>query len=337
MVPGRKRALLAIAFAGGILNSQLPALAEHKHESKNSVVQQLAHNEKMSPELRAYYLLTLADNCLTGEVNKAAVEARFKSVASQTQNNSVWIFEGRWNKFFDQWIENVASEARSTPQMSAFSPPMKPEKHPIPIENKTLASKAIQQALSQLSSASNQYVRLNLYFVASRLLRKIGNTDGVRHCNMILEAAFKACQSSTPVDEQQIKGAISVLNAMSYRLIPVRIPEYKTNYGLEGQSVPSFAEKDFKESEKLKLTAAKIADRLDTHNHTRRMVHRDLALWYMKLGKVELAEQQKEILFQLVGVKDDSILYPHERGCGRVAWWQKHNDQVPCTVGCGMG
>jgi hypothetical protein len=78
-----------------------------------------------------------------------------------------------------------------------------------------------------------------------------------------------------------------------------------------------------------------MADRLTAKTDTRRRIHRDLSLWYMQLGKVEKAEQQKQILFELVGRADDKLLYPAQVGCGGVVWW---GDESKMLFGaCGMG
>jgi hypothetical protein len=55
----------------------------------------------------------------------------------------------------------------------------------------------------------------------------------------------------------------------------------------------------------------------------------------MQMGKPELAERQKQVLFELVGVNDDSILYPQSIMCGQVAWW--HPEKVEVGGACGMG
>jgi hypothetical protein len=65
--PARRKALLAIAFAGGTLNSQLPALCESKSESTDSVIQQIANSTQITPEARAYYFLRLASRYLAGD------------------------------------------------------------------------------------------------------------------------------------------------------------------------------------------------------------------------------------------------------------------------------
>jgi hypothetical protein len=97
----------------------------------------------------------------------------------------------------------------------------------------------------------------------------------------------------------------------------------------------SFAEKDLYESEKLKLRAAAMADRLNSKSDIRRKAHRDLSLWYSRIGKIEVAEREKQILFELVGCKKDSILYPQSGMCGHLVWWNP--EPVSFAERCGMG
>jgi hypothetical protein len=50
---------------------------------------------------------------------------------------------------------------------------------------------------------------------------------------------------------------------------------------------------------------------------------------------MELAEKEKQILFELVGLHDDTILFPRSVGCGHVVWWEKEPNIF--AVECGMG
>lgn len=98
--------------------------------------------------------------------------------------------------------------------------------------------------------------------------------------------------------------------------------------------VARHSESDFQNSEAQMLRAVAIADKLDRTSHLRRTAHRDMTLWYSQLGKTEKAEQQKQELFELLGFKDDSILYPQDGGCGHVVWWRR---EKVGAMGCGMG
>jgi hypothetical protein len=202
-------------------------------------------------------------------------------------------------------------------------------------ENSTLADKAIKKALAQLDLSSDRYARLILYYAASGLFQQVGDADGVIRCNKVLKDSFQFCEIHS-TDEQEIKGASLVLSLMAYRLIPVQISDLPNgNYRDRSTDLPAYTECHFRQSEKLKLEIITMADRLPASSDVRRKAHRDLALWYMRLGKSELAEKQKQTLFELVGCKDDSILYPQFGMCGHVVWWQ--TKKIGLNGFCGMG
>jgi hypothetical protein len=335
--PMRSKALLAIAFAGGMLNSQLPTFSETetKSESTDSIIQKIANSTQNSAESRAFYLLTLAHDYLI-EANKTTVEAKFTRILNETDARSWPLSNPRvWESILVSWADMVSLEAR--PKDLGFNARTEAKANSPSKENLVFANTAIEMALTQLDKASEKYAKLNLYFIASQLFRRTGNTDGVRRCNEVLEEAFQSCEGGSPIDEEQTRATSSILNSMANGLLPVQIPDlHPRDNPLEEQTpVKPFTEKDFKESEKLKLRAVAMLDRLDTQNHLRRKAHRDLALWYKQLGKVESAEREKQILFELVGTKDDSILYPQQAGCGQLLWWVKEKRVV--DIGCGMG
>jgi hypothetical protein len=207
-------------------------------------------------------------------------------------------------------------------------------------ENVGLGVAAIQQALMVLDEAPVTLTQLDLYFIASHLFESAGNNVGLRECNRILEKCIRSCEQNQLIDEKQIMAASSILDSMADCVIYVDIPNEGT---IGGPSMyvtkiggDAFTEADFKKCEKLKLRALAMVDRLDAKNHLRRMAHRNLTLWYTRLGKTELAEKQKQTLFDLVGIRDDRILQPISQGCGHVIWWQ---DPSKRSMGgyCGMG
>jgi hypothetical protein len=326
--PARRKALLAIAFAGGMLNSQLPALSENKSDSTDSVVQQIANSTQLTTEVRAFFLLRLASRYIAGE-NRTALEAEFRPVVNEPKK-SVLFRKSSMENILVSWAEEVSSDRRLTNQGDT-----RPDSQSIVDKNSVLAGAAIQQALIQLDKASDKFAKLNMYFIASRLFQKMGKTDGMRKCSAVVQEAFQACEGNSQIDEDQIEAASSVLNSMAYGLIPVHIKDMTLNDRpwLPQSQVKPFTEKDFKESEKLKLRAIAMVDRLGAADHVRRKAHRDLALWYLQLGKMEMAEKEKQTLFELVGSKNDSFLYPEAIGCGQYVWWQK----VEIMMGCGMG
>lgn len=324
----QSKALLAILFAGSFLNSQLPAACQEKAKSTGSATQQIANQSQLSPEVRAYYLLMLADGYLAGN-DRAVLQLQFSTEAGQ--QGAGWIFRNpdRLEPALISWSDRVSLEGRSSTSEQTVSKEAGQAKTK---EVLVLANEAIQAALKQLDKASDPFVELNMYFVASRLFQKSGNTEGLRKCNQILNDYFESCEHSSDTSEKRIKAAASVLNSMAYGFVPLQIAD---RYLTSQQAAGSYSDKDFKESEKLKLRALALVDRLPSTDHVRRKAHRDMVLWYRQLGEVKLAEKEKQILFELVGSTDDSILYPLSAGCVHLVWWRP--EMRGFSGACGMG
>ena len=314
-----KRALLAIAFTAGLLSSPSAIFAANKDETTDSVVQKIVSNAQMTPEVRAFYLLKIASVSLAGD-SKTNVAAQYAAVANDQDKTYVFMAR-RWEAFLAPWADQLSLEGCKPAHGS-----------------NSVANAILQKAILQLDQSSNKLAKLKMYFIASRLFQKAGNNAGMQQCNKILDEVFHSCEASTPIDEEQTKAAIAVLDSMANGLITVQIPDYnpKSNPAYAKEiAVRPFSDKDFNTCEKLKLRGVAMADRLDTKNHTRRKAHRDLALWYMQLGKTAKAEKEKQILFDMVGFKDDNLLYPQSKGCGEQVWWQK--EQKLAVYACGMG
>ncbi len=310
----KKRAILAIAFTAGLLSSPLPALAVDKGETTDSVVQKIVSNTQMAAEVRAYYLLKIAGDLLADD-KKINVALQYGPVANEQDKTYVFMAR-RWEAFLGPWANQLSLEGCSPP-------------HGV----NAAANAIIQRAIAQLDKSSNTLAKLNMYFIASRLFQKAGDNTGMLKCNQVLEDAFTSCEKSPITNEDQTSAAISVLNTMANGLIAAQIPDYKP--GPNQIPVKPYSDKDFSKCEKLKLRGIAMADRLDAKNHTRRKAHRDLALWYMQLGKTAKAEKEKQILFNLVGISDDKILYPQSKGCGQLVWWERERN-LPAYA-CGMG
>jgi len=304
-----------MAFAGSLLSAQQTALSENKLETSDSVIRQITDETQITPEARAFYLLNLA-SCYLNGMSRAAVEAQFAS-GLQEPNPRRSGLSSKWETILGSWANDISTKR--------FYPY-------VPEKNLALANEAIQDALIQVDKGSDNYAKLNVYFLASLFFEKSGNINGAKQCVKVLEKGFRSCEERSPVDEQEVKACASILNTMAFRRIPLLIPDH--SYDLP-KHVLDFTQEDFDASVKLKLRASAMVDRLPATNHQRRKAHRDLALWYLQLGKPNLADKEKEILFDLVGSKDDSILYPQQQGCGHFVWWEK-----PGTVfgyECGMG
>lgn len=320
----RREAFLAIFFVGGLLNSQLPAISKNQGEIGDSVVHGIAGNTKLDPAMRAFYLLKLANSYL--EKGKSAADEQYGPLVNQAPGGGFW----RWQTQLVDWAEQVVHSGAPTEPIDRKTKP-----HHTSKENVALANEAITEALAQLDTGGNKFATMNLYFIASRLLRKADNEDTAQRYEDNLERVFQSCERKSPIDEQEIGAASSVLNLMAYAFIPVAIPEWAGSPSKQATQVKAFTEEDYKESQKLKLRAVALADRLPASSDVRRRAHRDLALWYMQLGKRDLAEEQKKILFKLIGSSDQRLLYPTSVFCGHAIWWEVNSAKRKDF--CGMG
>jgi hypothetical protein len=328
----RKKALLAVLFAGGMLDSCLPVFCEGTAESTFSVIEQVSNDARIgSAESRAFFLLWLANRYLAVDdatLSEVTVESVLNDPAAKRVEGSAltsWAKEVATRQHFANYVK--ASDRKTTSRSEARSP-----------TNIKLADQAVQQALLQLDNCSNLDWKLNGYFIASRLFEKIGDIKEMRKCDEVLKNVFQSCEKAPRGDWlPQSLAASSLLDIMAFGILPVIIPIDQGDIKWAPTiSLEIFTERDFSDAEKLKLRAVAILDKLPAQSQFRRKAHRDLALWYLHLGKMELAEQQKQTLFDLVGIHDDSILFPRKASNGRLIWWQIGRISDSC-FGCGMG
>lgn len=327
----KNKALLAIAFASTIASSPIPAFSGNNAESTSSMAQMIAKNAHLSPETNAYYLLYIARDYLAG-IDKKQIESSFYHLATQPDNS---IFRnprsgrqllGNWTK---QLCENNFFNEQDNYTTSNISEWKK--------EKNALAKSALDLAFTQLEKSTDTYAKLNMYFIALRMYEKIHSAEGRSKCEKIIEENVQSCEASSEIDEEKMEACYAVLNLMAAVTVPVSINERETKIDPSRRKfiVNSYTEGLFKESERTRLRAVAITDKLDGEKHLRRKAHRDMALWYSKLDKNDLADKQKQVLFDLVGIHDDCILYPVEAGCGHLVWWKKENSVF--GVECGMG
>ncbi len=329
-----KKALLAIAFAGGVLIAPPPAHSDPDAVLSGAAIENLASSAKIPSKVRAFYLLSLANSYLMG-TNRYTLEAQFERVADE-------LAVGRSHEIRNadahlvSWCERLSLPSTAPQAMTAAA------KHnqvtaTIPHENSVLANKALFAALGQIDLTSEIFEKFNMYYIATRLFQKNGNTVGAEKCSKILQEFVHSTESNKTANYEQIRAAASILNLMAYGLVPVDIPDLIQQNSLKNQPPvsPSITEKDFTQSENLKLRAVALVDCLSHENDLRRKTHRNLSLWYAQLGKNSKAEKEKQILFELVGCHDDIILYAQPGTCGHLVWWQKVT--VKNDMSCGMG
>jgi len=330
-----------------MLGSPLPALAQTSDEPREVLIQRLIKKAQVPPEVRAYYFLLLASHYLKAADNTSA-EFVIQPLANPKYASDLFTRRND-DRARDQIISSLNNIARETHNASANGATYSASRNS---GDYTLANEAMKNALVEIDKSSDKSATLILHFIVSQLYQQMGDKTGTKTYSSLLEQDIQACEAAPEVDEKLITAASLALNAIAYGLIPCNPSDrqelimqmvsklYPSRLSTPPQSLPAtknftFTEKDFQQSEKLKLRAAVLVDRLPAANDLQRMSHRDLALWYAELGKTELADKQKQALFELVGVKDDRILYPQSGACGSLVWWRIKLPEM--GGGCGMG
>ncbi|RTL44675.1 MAG: hypothetical protein EKK48_05340 [Candidatus Melainabacteria bacterium] len=320
----RKKSVLALLFAGGLLSSKHPALSADYRSTEghkdNGVVQSVAEDSQLPPELRAYFLLQLVEGLIDRRSSIGEKKFEYKVQVSQS-----------W------WLSKKQTALRDFLQRVARSEQLEqknPSSNPIPAATKKFAQSMITKALAELDSSSDDFCKLNFYFIASNQFKIFGDQSGYLKYKKIVDDAIHSCEAdNSTANDNTILAAAAILDAMAYAIIPVNIPD---RFDLKNSEKVDFTEQEYSESRKLKQRSNAILDHLKSDNHNRRKAHRDLALWYLVLQKDQESEAEKKVLFDLVGIHDDRLLFPTSGGCGHVVWWVV---DVKEQVGydCGMG
>lgn len=337
----RIKVALALAFASSANGYLQPATAEDENECLKAIRQfefsPIVSNDtppqEPTPEqteIYAFILLLRAEECLRGG-DYEHLETRLPLRMDR------WI-QKRLNSLLADWEiritdENLADMSKADQQHLASQPITK--------QHTAIAIKAINDALKMLHSATNLHAKWNMHYIASSLLRKAGDERGAQKCDKDLNQFIQSIERERPVDESLVEAVVSILTARAYALTPVKIPYQSPNSFFLGASdkelaVKSFDAANLEKSEALWKRCSSLTDNLLPNEHTRRMLHRNLAIWYQIVGKQEASEQQKQILFQLIRKNDDIFLYPSHGACGATVWW-KDAPQGTKVVGCGMG
>jgi hypothetical protein len=320
----KTKIVLAFAFASGINAHCEPGISGEILDTARRSIKPFGSNlaepvtsaqKSEQADYRAYRLLMRADAYLADE-DRAQVEANFP-VASPASLG----FNSRSHELLSQWAKRVSREEFKSNK------------------DASIAICTINEAVTGLSVSKDLYTRLHMYLVASVLLQKAGDEKDSKKCEEYIEDFIHRCETGKSFDEKQMSVAISLLNSKAYGLVAIDIPDTMPSNSTSLEKVsfpdgpPTF--QNLADSEALWLRSATLADRLKPTAHPRRMVHRNLSLWYQMLGKKDQAEQQKQILFSLIGKHDDRLLYPSKGYCGGSAWWI-----IPSASGnemCGMG
>lgn len=328
------KALLAVVFAGSMLNAHVPAACANIAAPVDRRVEHI-ENPHLSPEVRAYYLLKLAECYLNGTPD-SDLDASFLVIDNTSTTNWLLRKPSRGPSLLELFARRASGEPRLPWDSGRIQLPTVDQPTPVS-HNLDVANAALEKALAQMSSASTFSATLPMYFIASKLYLRAGNSSGEKKCQQQLKRALASCEKpSSYIDEQGISAAVYVADLMANQILRVRIPEQplsdlQLRQQMEGNE---FTESAFRACEKLKKQGVSIADQLPADNHIRRLAHRNLALWYKQLGREEQAESEKQILYKLVGINDERILYPQTHGCGTLVWWTTEQGMGAL---CGMG
>jgi hypothetical protein len=313
---------MAMAFAGSLLSTHTSALSEDGSESTALLIEHITGDAQSTPVTRAFLLLKLADGFLLS-ARRHELEPNLRRKTSMRPLKSSEI-----TTLSIAWLDQLSSQSRKFRSNTST--------YPYSTDQLMGAEDAIKSSLAELDKTTDQPAKIYLYFIAARLYQEMGNSRGMKDCDEIVKTACESCERSSEINEDEIKATTSIFNAMANQLIFVQIPLFEPPKREVAQPpLKNFTQAEYSDCKKLKLRSVAIADRLSSSSVVRRRVHRDLSLWYQRLGKYELAEKEKQILFELVGNDDDGVLYPKMVGCGHVVWWDpsagKHG------FGCGMG
>lgn len=315
----KRKTLIALAFTAAVINPPVPALSidtDSSQFSANEFIQELSRQKEVLPELRAYHLLIFAQNVIDakGDLSSKSFDYLLSG------NDRIW------------WLSRSSPNLMLQLDAAARRFNQDPNKPPINISEKALAIDALNESVANLPAGSDTFRRISLYFVASSLYQELGDHAKSLIYAKIVDDAIRLSESGERLDPETRKAASTILNSKANAILPVTIPSSPSFPAFD----KSFSERDFKKAEALRLQAVAILDRLDVADHDRRKAHRDMALWYLVLGKDDKFAKQKQILFSLVGIHADQILFPTVASCGRLVWWVA---QYKETVGydCGMG
>lgn len=312
-------------FASGLLTASLSSVAGTKVTSRERAVQRIGSAAKVSVQGRSLNLLNFARSVLDGADLDQIVKDETLYEVEPTYSLQL-NYNG--NPYLDDWSESLILQDGLRSALNTTSAPT--------TERLILADHATQLSMKLQKEAPEGATKLHKYFIASLLFRRIGNTQGALECERLIEQSIKDCENNTDSSPEAIKQAVSVLNLMAFRLAPVTIPNAEPASIEHAGKRSAISENAAAESEQLRLRALKLADRLPVSEHVRRKAHRDMVFWYRYFDKQDLADQQKQILFELVGVNNDNILFPSRGGCGFLSWWVQPNGNSMNFL-CGLG
>ncbi|MBX3076155.1 hypothetical protein KF728_20945 [Candidatus Obscuribacterales bacterium] len=311
----RKKALLAVLLASVVLNSPQASLAVENEStvSLKTKIETFSESNEVPPERRCYQLVSFAFQILRGQ--ESSIASGYWLNPKKLNRGSFFV-EG--SNELNSWARDMSVSARSRVLFSRTVLPAQLE----------AAGLALEEA-DKLAKRSELNFALPLSMAVTVVFKLVGNEEAVQSCSRLTEELLQRVEREKASSADEIRAAAAVLNSKADSVTGV------SSILLSATDFHKSSETEYQRSRSLRLRAAALLDRLPTTDHERRLAHRNLAMMYMAQGELELAEKEKLILFELVGIADDSILNPQGAGCGHVIWWR--STRVSTGFACGMG
>ncbi|MBX3138729.1 hypothetical protein KF707_21040, partial [Candidatus Obscuribacterales bacterium] len=300
----KRQVAIAIMFASGSLFSTSDVIAKQP-AADGSTLQYLVSNTALSNEVRAYYLLRLADSYIEGDGRARSVSLEMKAgTRNPLQYFGFVDMEGFYEDVSYSYAKYLLTQslAKKTSDKAESNSLANDE---AAASNMALADDAIQAALKELKQSSNEPRKLNLYFAASKILQKKGDLAGSKRCEDAFNDMIRDAESSDKPKPELVAAANAIFGLLAKAILPVQIPTFVAGSFGEQPLAPlaSPPAEAILDSEALLLRGLKLVDRLPSSDHNRRKAHRDMVLWYRQVGMMPQAEEQKLILFSLVGIE----------------------------------
>lgn len=311
----RKKALLAVLLASVVLNSSQASLAVENDStvSLKTRIKTFSESNEVPPERRCCQLVSFAFQMLSGQ--ECSVASGYWLNPKKLNRESFFV-EG--SDQLNSWARGISVGARWPVLLSQkFSP-----------SQREVAELALEEA-AKLAKRSTLKYALPLSMSITSVFKLLGDSEAAHDCSVLTEELVERCEREKTSSADEVRAAAAVLNSNAD---PV---SGSGSFAVGATHFYKASNTEFQKSRSLRLRAAALLDRLPATDHERRMAHRNLALMYMVQGESELADKEKMILFELVGIADDSILNPQSAGCGHVIWWR--STRVSTGSACGMG
>lgn len=286
-----KKSLLALSLALTFISQGFVVHAQNKPVLNSTLIRDIQQDNALSPLFKAIQLLILADSLLEGESDQ--------TVYDHVTDRGAFSMEFSKPERLDGAVVALMQRVvRFVPKMNLDAPKSKTgvKQNAVSVERRALAKSALQASLAQLKKVVSRDNLLDYYFIAARLFHAANDDRDALECDSIVDSGIFRSEMVASLNEDFARMCFEVLDAEAYAIIPVIV-----NPPGKQDAVQSFPDKSFRECQKLKLHALEIVDRLSPENPVRQRAHRELALWYFKLGKQKLGQEQQEKLAKLIG------------------------------------